>query len=342
MKKLFIYHPLFRILSPIFIGIIVYLLILLINNTTDQLQDQFLGQELYVCIGLAYLIQELSVLQLMVFKKYKFTTSEFMTLFLQILTSLILCIVVVSTAMTLYFKYALGFSPSKEELLVFNSIFSVICIIYISLYVSHQYLHRINTKKLTYELLRKKNIEDEFLHFEKTINPKLLFESLDALIILIYKNKEQSDDFLDALASVYRYILSTKNRELIPVNEELISLTEFVKLFNYLPYRKLAINTKVASHSLIVPNSLIFIVEQIIRSSIRSEKIELDLVLEESEDALLLKYKSADKVNDALSIKKLSKIVQAYKIYSDKKLSILTEDNIRTIEIPKLQTAPTS
>ena len=69
MKKLFVHHPLFRLLSPLFSGFIVYLLILLINNNVEQLQEQFLGEELYVCIGLSFIIQELARLLLVLFKK---------------------------------------------------------------------------------------------------------------------------------------------------------------------------------------------------------------------------------------------------------------------------------
>jgi len=341
MKKLFIYHPLFRLLSPVFIGVIVYLLILLINNTTDQLQEQFLGQELYVCIGLSYLIQELSIFLLWIFRKYKLAKSEFLTLVFQIFASLILCALVVSTTMILYYKYVLGFSPNSEELWVFNSIFSSISLIYISLYVSHQYLHQINTKKLTYELLLKQNVENDFLNFEKAINPTLLFESLDALIILLYKEKEKTDNFLDCMGRVYRYILSTKNLELVTIEEEEASLQELVKLFNYLPYQKLALNTKLDTSFLVVPNSLLFIVEQIMRSSIRSEGTELNLQLEEHGAKILLKYTSVDKVNDELSLKKLSKIENVYQIYSKEKLMISRENTKRIISLPKLEITPT-
>ncbi len=342
MKKLFIYHPLFRILSPVVIGVIVYLLILLINNNTDQLQEQFLGQELYVCIGLSYLIQELSIFLLWMFQKYKLTKSELSTLIFQILASLTLCVIVVSAAMILYFKYVLGFSPNSEELWVFNSIFSSICLIYISLYVSHQYLHRVNTKKLAYELLLKQNVEDDFLDFETTINAKLLFESLDALIILLHQDKDKTDDFLDCMGRVYRYILSTKNRELVSIDEELESLREFVKLLNYLPHRKLILHTKITTSSLVVPNSLLFIVEQIMRSSIRSERTELSLLLEEQNNTTRLKYLAVDKVNDELSPQKLSKIDKAYQVYSNERLAISTKDKERIISIPKLEIAPTS
>jgi len=341
MKKLFIYHPLFRLLSPVFIGVIVYLLILLINNTTDQLQEQFLGQELYVCIGLSYLIQELSIFLLWIFRTYKPAKSQFLTLMFQVVASLILCVSVVSIVMILYYKYVLGFVPNSKELWVPNSIFSSISLIYISLYVSHQYLHQINTKKLTYELLLKQNVEDDFLNFEKAINPTLLFESLDALIILIYREKEKTDDFLDCLGRVYRYILSSKNRELVTIEEEIESLQELLKLFNYLPYRKLVLNTKLDSSFLVVPNSLLFIVEQIVRSSIRSEETEITILLEEQKTKILLEYTAVDKVNDELSLKKLSAIENVYRIYSKEQIVISKENKKKRISLPKLEIAST-
>ena len=69
MKRLFVHNPLFRILSPVFSGAIVYLLILLINNNVEQLQEQFLGNELYLCIGLSFFIHEFSRLLLLLFNK---------------------------------------------------------------------------------------------------------------------------------------------------------------------------------------------------------------------------------------------------------------------------------
>ena len=57
MKKLFIHQPLFRLLSPIISGVIIYLLVLLLNNNVEQIQEQFFNEELYFCIALSYLIK---------------------------------------------------------------------------------------------------------------------------------------------------------------------------------------------------------------------------------------------------------------------------------------------
>ena len=89
MRKLFIHHPLFRLLSPIFSGVVVYLLILLLNNNVEQLQEQFFGEELYICIGLSYLIQEFSRLLLILFKKLPQVKSTFIQLIFQVADFLI-------------------------------------------------------------------------------------------------------------------------------------------------------------------------------------------------------------------------------------------------------------
>lgn len=131
MKRLFIHHPLFRLLSPLFSGTVVYLLILLINNNVEQLQEQFLGQELYVCIGLSFLIQEFARLLLLIFNRFLKNMRFLPGLLLQVFLSLLLCVVLVTAAIHLYYKYALGFTPNSEELWLFNSIFCSVTLIYI-------------------------------------------------------------------------------------------------------------------------------------------------------------------------------------------------------------------
>ena len=59
----------------------------------------------------------------------------------------------------LYFKYLLNFSASIEEIYVFDAIFCVVTFIYITLYISHQYLFKINSEKLHQEELIKKLME---------------------------------------------------------------------------------------------------------------------------------------------------------------------------------------
>ena len=58
MKKLFIHNTVFRISAPILYGILVYLLILLVNNNLNDLLKIYSNKELYVCLALSYLSME--------------------------------------------------------------------------------------------------------------------------------------------------------------------------------------------------------------------------------------------------------------------------------------------
>lgn len=340
MRKLFIHHPLFRLLSPVLSGIVVYLLILLLNNNVQQLHEEFFGEELYICIGLSYLIQEFSRLLLVLFKKLPQVASTFWQFALQIIISLVLCVVLVTTSITLYFKYILGFEATKEEIYTFNSIFCVITFIYILLYISHQYLYKTNTEKLNQEQLIKQNIEDDFKQFKKGINPYLLFESLETLVVLIKNDKDKSDDFIDHLATVYRYILSGKERQLVSFSEEYKTTEELIQLFNYLPYRSISIKNNIENLFLTVPGSLLFLIEQIVRSTIISSDIELQLEINESDNFVEISYNPNDKITTKFSQKDIKEIERVFGIYSKQKITIEEQSSTRIIRIPKLQIQP--
>ena len=335
MKKLFIHKPLFRLLSPVFSGAVIYLLILLVNNNVSQLQEQFLGEELYVCIGLSYIVQEFSRVLLILFKKVPKLESILLNIGLQIIVSLFLCIIIVSVSITVYYKQVLGFSPNSEELWLFNSVFSVVTLIYILLFISNQYLHKTNTEKLFKEQEIKQIIEADFIDFKQGINPKLLFESLEVLLILIQQEKNKADDFIDYLATIYRYILSSNKKQLVAIEEEIEIANELINLFNYLPYRNIVLINEIASNFLTVPKSLLFVIEQIVRTTITSS-LTLEIFLKEEENYWAIEYSPNDKITTQFQPENLKEIERVFSIYSTYEIQIEETSAKRKILLPKL------
>lgn len=336
MKKLFIHHPLFRLLSPLFSGVIAYLFILLINNNVEQLQEQFLSQELYVCIGLSFVIQELSRLLLIVFNKWP---SKFPTLYavaFQVVASLLLCALAVSITIHIYYNKTLGYSPNIDELLLFNTIFCTITLIYILLHLSHQYLHKVNTKKLNEELVKKQLIEADFIEFKNAINPDLLFNSLESIIALLKDDKEKIDDLIDHMASTYRYILSQGQRQLTNLKEELHVLNELINLFSYLPYRRIKLDNAIKSSFLIVPGSLLNVVEYIVKHSISSIQKPLMVTFSETNSYIEIAYRYDDKIIHPFREEDFKELIRVYGIYSTDEISIKENQGLRTIALPKL------
>ena len=337
MTKLFIHNSLFRFLSPVFTGIVAYLLILLINNNIGQLQEQFLGQELYVSITLAYIVHEFSRFLLWIFKRISFNFGTTFTLLFDCVLSLVFCAILISLLIELYYQQVSGFSPSTEELITFNSIYCCIPISYVLLNISHQYLYKINTQKLENELLIKQNIEEDFKQFKREINPELLFESFEMLLVLINENIDKVDAFIDHLSTIYRYILASRKSQLVAFNQEVEILKEFIQLYNNLPYRKVEIVIKNDANFLIVPGTLLFVIEQIIKTTIASTKNKLKISITNYEDCFTISYNTEDKINAKFNKQNIIDISSVYSIYSIHEIEIKEAENVRSIVIPTLE-----
>ncbi|WP_350285864.1 histidine kinase [uncultured Croceitalea sp.] len=336
-KKLFVHHPVFRLLSPIFSGTLVYLLLLLINNNIGQLQDTFLGEELYVCIGLAYLIQEFSRLSLLFFRRWNTPKSLFLKAAVQLLATIAVTVVLVSSSMYLYFKFVLFYTPNMRELFVFNHLFGFITLIYVILYLSHGFLYRINTERIAEELNAKNEIEADFLAFKRGINPDLLYESLEAMLVLMKEDAEAAEQFSEHFSIVYRYILSKGKRELVSLGEELEVLHELVLLLNHLPYRKIEFENKVKSMQWIVPTSLLQLVEYIVKTTISSNHKVLKIKLFEDQEYCSLQYRPEEKLNAQLTKATIKTIRNSYAYYAENKVLLTEENGFRILKLPKIE-----
>ncbi|MEO1218033.1 MAG: histidine kinase [Bacteroidota bacterium] len=336
MKKVFLHNALFRILSPCFSGAMAYVLILLLNNNVEQITEQFLGIELALCILLAYGVQEISRSVIILSDRLNFFRKERWRLLFQLMLSSLLNLVLVSGVVYFFFLNFSGYSPNMQELLMFSSIYFVLVLMYLSLYTSHQLLYKENSRKLEREIGLKENLDLDFQKFRQEINPQLLFESFESLIVLIHGEEEQAEEFLDHLASLYRYILAAEKKELVSFKEEYQALSSFIKLFEYLPHRNLKLVQKTPIHSLVIPASLIHTLEKIIRNSITSEGYQLEIEMRENENELYLRYKKLEKLDASLQVSELSAIHDSYLVYSEKGIRITDEDGYKSIHFPLL------
>ena len=336
MTKLFLHNPYFRLIGPVFSGILIYLLILLINNNVEQLKSNFLSQELFFCIFLAYIIQEGSRFLLSRDTRQKKITPTTKSVIIEIFILLVFTFSLVTASVFGYYRYVLGYSPSAGELVIFNSIFGTVTIIYILLFISHDYLIRTHHKKLEQEKENKEILEAEFQHFRSGINPDLLFDSFNALITLVHSDQNKANQFIDRLAHVYRYILAPKINEFVDLHTEIQPLGQFVDLFSALPYRSVHLKTDPGISGNIIPGTLLHIVEKIIRSTIPSQDQDLTIELKDNMEYLTLSYQDQQKVEMPLNEKSLSDISKSYALYSPVPLYLYSNGKYCEIGIPKI------
>ena len=127
---------------------------------------------------------------------------------------------------------------------------------------------------------------------------------------------------------------------MVSFQEEYNNVKELENLFNKLPYRNLMIDNQLSEKTLVVPGSLLFLTELIVRNTIISSGIQLKIDIQKVEDHIVLTYKTHDKINANLRTPDFEEIQRVYAIYSEQKIKIHDHENARSISIPKLTIKP--
>ena len=123
--------------------------------------------------------------------------------------------------------------------------------------------------------------------------------------------------------------------DIVP-EEKLVDLSnELINLFNYLPYRNIVLVNEIASNFLTVPKSLLFVIEQIVRTTITSS-LTLEISLKEEENYLGIEYSPNDKITTQFKPENLKEIERVFSIYSIYEIQIEETSAMRKILLPKL------
>ncbi|WP_224489468.1 2TM domain-containing protein [Robertkochia flava] len=70
----------------------------------------------------------------------------------------------------------------------------------------------------------------QFDALKNQLDPHFLFNSLNVLSSLIEENPDAAQNFTTALSKIYRYVLEQKNKELVPLDEELSFARTYIRL----------------------------------------------------------------------------------------------------------------
>lgn len=321
MKRYFIHNALFRLLAPAVYGILVYLLILLINNNVSQLANLFIGQEVYVCIGLSYLSFESIRLLILLLERILKKKYRQIAIPLQIAVTTLISVTMVMTSLSLYFTYIVGFSISNTQWLIFLIVYIATALLYNLLYFSSYFLQKENIIKLSAERQQRDVLEMEMVEFRNEINPDLLYESLENLIALMYRDVEQAEDYIDSLASAYRYVLTNRQHELVTVGTEIQAGSTLVRLLNEKYNGLLKFESALEEDELkamLIPGTLPVIIESMVRNTIvnRFEPFVIRCYLED--DYITVQCRLNDRlILHPASEMALERLQRSYALYSD-------------------------
>ena len=320
MKRLFIHNAFFRILTPPIYGILVYLIILLVNNNVEQIATLVSNQEVYVSMLLSLVSFE--SMRLVVVLLDRSTLNDTRRMILQVLLTSVVSIAMVLIVIAKYYQYMIGFDISPRELLLFGGIFLATAILYNALYLGNLYILRENTLLIEQEQKLRENLESEFSSFRTEINPSLLYDSLEDLILCMHTDAEKAEELIDSLAALYRYQLVNRQREFVTLVEELQAVQHLLRLaqFRYPDQVIWKASIPDAEHVQVMQGSLLTTLDAIIRNTLISKSSPLVFTLApEEDDYLVLTHGLNEKLLlHAESQLAFQQLQRSYSIYSDR------------------------
>lgn len=179
-----------------------------------------------------------------------------------------------------------------------------------------------------------------FESLKNQIDPHFLFNSLNVLTALIEENPDRAQQFTGALSKIYRYVLEHKDKELVPLSEEL----EFAQTYmNLLKMRfENSISYELPQHEIdpeakVVPLALQLLLENTIKHNTVSESKPLLIRIFVDNNYLVIQNNRQPK--QVLENRKgvgLQNIVNRYGLLTDRKVLVEETAAEFNIKIPIL------
>ena len=186
------------------------------------------------------------------------------------------------------------------------------------------------------EARQKEKLEFEFQTLKNQINPHFLFNSFSTLISMIEDNPKQAVEYTDKLSDFFRNILEVKEKELIPLCEELEMLDNYVfiqqKRFGANFHLKTEIDTEFYDSG-IPPLTLQLLTENAIKHNIISKSKPLKVTITSKDSTIVisnnLQLKSKPEPSTQMGIKNIK---ERYNLIAGKTIRIIeTSDRFQVI-----------
>jgi sensor histidine kinase YesM len=175
---------------------------------------------------------------------------------------------------------------------------------------------------------------------QNQINPHFLFNSFNVLSDLVYEDQNKAVDFIRQLSQLFRYVLDSREKELVPIKEEL----EFIKAFSYLLQTRfeeklsIQVDLKAKENEMIVPMTLQLLIENCVKHNEISESQPLHVQILRKGEYLRVEN-TLQPLAEGIDSRKtgLSNIRQQFRYFTDKAILITQTDNVFTVEVPILK-----
>lgn len=213
----------------------------------------------------------------------------------------------------------------------------VIGIIIYLIILSKNFALRLNDYYVNAEESKKELAKYKFETLKNQVNPHFLFNSLNVLSGMIYKDLDKADDFIARLANIYRYVLDIQDEEVIELDREIAFVKDFLFLLSLRYGNNFQFEIQVDSQKYIVPMSIQIIVENILKHNSLSAENPLKISITNNSNFLIISNNlnpvENPEVSHGLGLKNVKK---RYQYLTDSEIQIENDGKFFTVKLPFL------
>ena len=241
-------------------------------------------------------------------------------------------------AIILFYEFVFGmrFMDDIESIMWSSLTVTVI----ISLFMhGRAFLQSWRAAELNSAQLQKESMQAQFDSLRSQVNPHFLFNSLNALTNLIYDDPDKAARFVKQLSEVYRYVLDTQGKEVVPLDDEV----KFLKSYLFLQQIRFGDKLKVdldlnASNVQIAPLVLQMLVENAIKHNIVSTEQPLTIKIFRDATGIVVQNNIQKKMvlpEDSKGIG-LENIKKRYSFLAQNKVEVRDDNKSFIVKLPVL------
>ncbi|MBC7933835.1 MAG: histidine kinase [Rhizobacter sp.] len=203
------------------------------------------------------------------------------------------------------------------------------------------YFNEYKTKWIETEELKRITAQAELQLVKSQINPHFLFNNLNVLSTLVLQSNLEANKFIEAFSTVYRYILSTNDKELVEIETELNYIQPYIFLLEkrFSEGLSIKINIPEACRSkYIIPASLQMLIENAIKHNIvsRSKPLNIDVHVNGQDNIVVSNNLQCRESVERSGQVGLSNIKKRYMLVSNREVIIEQNDSAFIVELPLL------
>ncbi len=221
----------------------------------------------------------------------------------------------------------------------------LLCALVIAIYEAGAFYLELGTTIREKSELERNYVNSQLEGLRNQVNPHFLFNSLNTLIYLIPENADKAVSFVQKMSKVYRYVLESRDTQLIPLREEM----EFLHAYIFLLKERFGENLKVAlidleksKNAAIVPLSLQMLFENAIKHNVISTEkpLKIEVFFENKRLVVRNNLQRKNQVMDSTGVG-LQNIKDRYRMLTDQVVEVIVSQQYYTVLLPVVEVAET-